>query len=125
MNKQLSEDMEEYKLQILERDGEIINLKKRILSYSEADLLFQQKDEEIAKLQAELQNTKIQSHLKIGELTKELTAVRQSIMMFEEENNEFHHQSEKSKLRLNQLQVQKQESEAANKKVIQNLKEKS
>ena len=40
MNKQLSEDMEEYKLQILERDGEIINLKKRILSYSEADLLF-------------------------------------------------------------------------------------
>ena len=51
VNKQQTEDIEEYQKQIEERDFEIGALKKRILSYTEADLLFEEKDEEIAKLQ--------------------------------------------------------------------------
>ena len=45
-------------------------LKNRMSAYSEADLLFEEKDEEIHKLQAELSDTQMKSYLKHTELKK-------------------------------------------------------
>jgi hypothetical protein len=55
---------------------ELNQLKNRISVYSETDILFEEKDEEIAKLNAELTNIKMNSHLKNNELTNEITKIR-------------------------------------------------
>ena len=58
------------------------------------------------------------------ELTKELSAKKENLANLEEDNNELTKQIESFQSKVKEIKIQKEESDTANKKVIQNLKDK-
>ena len=58
------------------------------------------------------------------ELTKELNTKKENLANLEEDNNELTKQIESFQSKVKEIKIQKEESDTANKKVIQNLKDK-
>ena len=99
-------------------------LNRRMSIYTETDALFEEKDEEIAKLHSELTDVKLKIHLKTTELNNEITRLKDHVHDCEQDKNQLLHQYERMANRFEILVLQKEEGDTANKRVISNLKDK-